>query len=62
MLEQNGLEKEFIMTTGIEQNEFQLYHDAFQNQCFNFAGRQLHMHRNLHPAILRQIRDRDRRS
>ncbi len=25
VLEQNGLEKEFIMTTGIEQNEFQLY-------------------------------------
>lgn len=25
ILEQNGLEKEFVMTTGIEQNEFQLY-------------------------------------
>lgn len=25
VLEQNGLEKEFVMTTGIEQNEFQLY-------------------------------------
>ena len=25
VLEQNGLEKEFIMTTGIEQKEFQLY-------------------------------------
>lgn len=25
VLEQNGLEKEFIMSTGIEQNEFQLY-------------------------------------
>lgn len=25
LLEQNGLEKEFIMTTGIEHNEFQLY-------------------------------------
>ncbi len=26
VLEQHGLEKEFVMTTGIEQNEFQLYH------------------------------------
>ena len=26
VLERCGLEKEFVMTTGIEQNEFQLYH------------------------------------